>query len=62
MTNHIVKVIRLEKLLECEVHAVAPVVARVRRHVDALIMWILATEVAIHSNPILERKHGEHCG
>ena len=56
-----VEVVCCCKLVEGQVHAVAPVVARVGRHVDALVVRIAAAKGSVHGEPVLERMHGQHC-
>mmetsp|Transcript_37173 Transcript_37173/g.91124 ORF Transcript_37173/g.91124 Transcript_37173/m.91124 type:complete len:311 (-) Transcript_37173:1183-2115(-) len=49
-----------EQRLDVDVHAVAPVVLRVRRHVDLLFSRILTAQLAIKSQDVLEWKNGQH--
>ena len=44
----VVELLLRGEILESHVHTVAPVVTWVRRHVDTLVMRILAAELAVH--------------
>ena len=43
-----VEVVCCSELVEGQVHAVAPVVARVGRHIDALVVRIAAAKGSVH--------------
>ena len=60
-TTHLtVEVIGLKQFLKREVHAIAPIVERIGRYIDALGIKVGIAQMLIDSHPILKRKDGEH--
>ena len=57
-----VEFVLILQLLQGEVHAVAPVVARVCGHVDLLLTRVLATDMAVDGEPVLQGQDAEHRG
>lgn len=57
-----VEVVGFEQFLQREVHAVAPVVEGIGRHVDALEAGVGVAQMLIDGHPVLQGKDGEHGG
>ena len=55
----VVKVRLTHQIFKSNVHAVTPIVMRVRRYVDALRMWVGVAQVFVYREPILPSKHRE---
>ena len=50
------------QILQSNVHAVTPIVMRVRRYVDALRMWVGVAQVFVYREPVLPSEHREKRG
>ena len=59
LRNLLIEAILCHQLLQSHMHTVAPIVAGIRRHVNALGIGILQTQVLVDREPILQSQDAQ---